>query len=145
MGYYQREHPQFSANAAYINWDIDDDMVDLLPAMKSDITLTYGNKILIIDTKYYSHTLQTNPQFDKATIISGNLYQIFTYVKNKDRRNTGNVSGVLLYAKTDEAITPDNDYSMSGNHISVKTLDLSSNWNEVKSQLDNIVSVLGGV
>jgi hypothetical protein len=30
--------------------------------------------------------------------------------------------GVLLYAKTDEEITPDNDYIMSGNIISVKTV-----------------------
>ena len=87
--------------------------------------------------------MQSNPQFDGISLISGNLYQIFTYVKNKDKNCTGNVSGVLLYAQTDEEITPDNDYSMSGNRISVKTLNLNSDWTEIRSQLDSItVSLL---
>ena len=68
--------------------------------MKTDITLEYQGNILIIDTKYYSHTMQTNSLFNSKTIHSGNLYQIFTYVKNKDIENSGKVSGVLLYAKT---------------------------------------------
>ena len=48
--------------------------------MKSDITLVNGDKTLIIDTKYYGHTMQHNPMYDSSSIISGNLYQIFTYV-----------------------------------------------------------------
>jgi len=138
LGYYRREYPQFSVSASHIDWNIDDDVIDFLPQMKTDIMLTYNHRTIIIDTKYYSHSLQKNPQFDKYSIISGNLYQIFTYVKNKDRYGTGKVSGVLLYAKTDEEITPDNDYSMSGNRISVKTLDLNSDWMEIKGQLDGV-------
>ncbi len=110
--------------------------------MKSDITLTYGFKILIIDTKYYGHTMQSNPMFNSTKIISENLYQIFTYVKNKDIGNTGNVSGMLLYAKTDEAITPNNQYLIGGNQISVKTLDLSGNWEDIGTQLNYIACVL---
>lgn len=45
------------------------------------------------------------------------MYQIFTYVKNKDITNSCNVSGVLLYVKTDEEIEPDIEYMMSGNCI----------------------------
>jgi 5-methylcytosine-specific restriction enzyme subunit McrC len=67
------------------------------------------------------------------------LYQIFTYVKNKDVGNTGNVAGMLLYAKTEETITPDSDFMMGGNKISVKTLDLNSNFNIIAEQLDWIV------
>ena len=49
------------------------------------------------------------------------------------------VSGMLLYAKTDEERYPDYDYNMSGNKISVKTLDLNVKFNEIRKQLDNIV------
>lgn len=56
------------------------------------------------------------------------MYQIFNYVKNKDMNQTGKVSGVLLYTKTDEEITPDHDYHINGNQISVKTLDLSGDF-----------------
>ena len=67
------------------------------PVMQSDIHLQRGNTVLIIDAKYYSHTTQS--QFDKHTIHSNNLYQIFTYVKNRsyqfgEEKNT--VSGMLL-------------------------------------------------
>lgn len=39
------------------------------------------------------------------------------YVKNLDKDNTGNVAGMLLYARTQEQITPNNKYSMGGNII----------------------------
>ena len=47
---------------------------------------------------------------------------------------------MLLYAKTDEEIYPDNEYKMSGNKISVKTLDLNKEFSEIANQLDNIVA-----
>ena len=95
--------------------------------------------MLIIDAKYYSHTTQV--QFDKHTLHSNNLYQIFTYVKNRsyqfgEKENT--VSGMLLYAKTEE-VQPDNVYQMHGSQISVKTLDLNLPFAEIASQMDRIV------
>lgn len=143
LGYYVREYPELSASASYINWNLEDGADKLhLPVMKSDVTLTKGNKTIIIDTKYYGRTMQYNSLFNSTSIISGNLYQIYTYVKNKDVNNTGNVIGVLLYAKTDEEITPDNDYVIGGNKIRVKTLNLGGSWEDIKTQLDNISSYL---
>ena len=76
--------------------------------------------------------------FDTRTLHSHNLYQIFTYVKNMDATSSGNVSGLLLYAKTDEDIVPDCDYTMSGNRISVKTLDLNTDFADIAKQLNEI-------
>lgn len=53
-------------------------------------------------------------------------------------KNTGNVSGMLLYAKTEEAITPDCSFVMGGNKISVKTLDLNKEFKIIAAQLDKI-------
>lgn len=83
----------------------------------------------------------TQTQFDVHTFHSGNLYQIFTYVKNKEyelRNDPHEVSGMLLYGKTTEEVVPNNSYSMSGNKISVKALDLNCDFPEIKSQLDAI-------
>ena len=94
------------------------------------------------DAKYYSHTTQV--KYDKHTLYSNNLYQIFTYVKNKDyelRQQEHEVSGMLLYAKTDEDIQPDNVYQMSGNQISVKTLDLNLPFSDISRQLNDIVKI----
>ena len=136
--YYRKEYPGFKVSAAYIGWNIDDGITDSLPTMHSDVTLEYEGKTLIIDTKWYGRTMQTH--YDRRSIHSGNLYQIYAYVKNKDARRAGNVSGLLLYAKTDEAMTPDNSWLMDGNRIHVKTLDLNRDFGEIREQLDKIVA-----
>lgn len=140
LEYYSRHYPELSVSASQIPWSLDDGIGTMLPVMQSDIHLQRGNTVLIIDAKYYSHTTQS--QFDKHTIHSNNLYQIFTYVKNRsyqfgEEKNT--VSGMLLYAKTEEEIQPDNVYQMHGSQISVKTLDLNQPFAEIANQMDRIV------
>lgn len=139
LEYYKKHYPALSVRAAQIPWGLDDGISYMLPKMQSDITLRKGNTVLIIDAKYYSHTMHTN--FSKRSLISHNLYQIFTYVKNyaySFGEHEHKVSGMLLYAKTDEEIQPDNVYQMHGNQISVKTLDLNKDFSEIKQQLARI-------
>ena len=96
-------------------------------------------RILIIDAKFYKDNLAEN--YGKNMHRTGNLYQIFTYVKNKQAEFQGKdveVSGMLLYARTKATIQPDSEYVMSGSRISVKTLDLNQEFNEIKNQLDDI-------
>lgn len=140
LEYYVKECPMVRATASQIQWALDDDFGTMLPTMQSDIMLTRGNNVLIIDAKCYAHTTQT--RYDVHTLHSANLYQIFTYVKNKDKSlgdEPHTVSGMLLYAATDEAIQPNNSYQMSGNKISVKTLDLNRDFSEIAAQLNDIV------
>ena len=140
LEYYNKTFPELTVKASQIPWALDDGLGTMLPVMQSDITLSKDKNVLIIDAKYYSHT--TQQQFDKHTIHSNNLYQIFTYVKNKDmeyKDDKHTVSGMLLYAKTDEEIQPDNVYQMSGNKISVKTLDLNCDFTVMTDSLDSIV------
>lgn len=141
LAYYAQECPRVKATASQISWIVDDGIRTMLPLMQSDIMLTRGNEVLIIDAKYYAHTTQT--RYDIHTLHSGNLYQIFTYVKNKDmeyREEPHKVSGMLLYAATDEVVQPNNSYQMSGNKISVQTLDLNKNFSEIEAQLKQIVN-----
>jgi 5-methylcytosine-specific restriction enzyme subunit McrC len=145
LEYYKKHYPEFRVSAPQIPWDSDDGIIDFLPLMKTDIAIESSDKTLIIDTKYYQHTMQTNPFFDSRTIHSHNLYQIFTYVKNYDTAKSGKVGGALLYAKTDEKITPDNDYRIGGNRFGVKTLDLSGDFAQIKSQLNDLVSNFFGL
>lgn len=144
LEYYKREHSELDVGAPYISWALDDEFDDMLPVMRSDIVLSRGDTVLIIDAKYYSYT--TQQQFDKRSIHSGNLYQIFTYVKNKDAEYAAagvphKVSGMLLYAKTDEDVQPDGVYQMSGNQISVRTLGLDVPFETIRKQLDKIVEM----
>lgn len=140
LNYYKKEHPEIRAHAPQIPWQIDDGIDFLLPKMQTDVTLEYENRILIIDAKYYGRNLSKN--YGKDIHHSSNLYQIFTYVKNKELELQGKdyeISGMLLYARTTSEIQPESDYVMSGNKISVQTLDLNREFGEIKKQLDDIV------
>ena len=139
LEYFRREHPSLKASASQIDWALDDGVGTMLPIMQSDIMLEKDSKVLIIDAKYYTRTTQS--LYDSHTLISANLYQIFTYVKNKAEENKDAgcvVSGMLLYAATEEAIQPDETYQMSGNQISVRTLDLNREFDKIAKQLDEI-------
>ena len=141
LEYYSQHHTYLSeVKAGQVKWDLVGDnsesMMRFLPIMQTDIMLRLNEKILIIDAKYYGRTLQK--QFDKYTLHSNNVYQIFTYVKNQDKNNTGDVAGILLYAKTDEDITPDVMFNMGGNQIGAKTLDLNKEFSLIVAQLDKI-------
>ena len=141
LEYYRQHHAYLSeAKAAQVKWDLvgenDESMIRFLPVMQTDIFLRLNEKVLILDAKYYGKTLQK--QYDKYTLHSNNIYQIFTYVKNQDKLNTGNVAGMLVYAKTDEEITSDCEFNMGGNMIGAKTLDLNRDFKLIAAQLDGI-------
>lgn len=140
LGYFKKEFPQLAVSSSYIPWAVDDGIREMLPAMKSDIMISDKNSCLIIDAKYYSKTLQS--YYDVSKIHSANLYQIFTYVKNQNmhfQNQPINVSGLLLYAKTDENLVPNNTFQLSGNQISVDTLNLNCDFSEIANQLNLII------
>ena len=159
LRYFQREHAErVSATAPHVEWALDDGRPgQMLPEMRTDVTLRGrgGGSLdggglgaatvheLIIDAKWYEHA--TQERWSKRTVHSANLYQIFTYVKNEEAclAATGaphEVSGLLLYAKTDEEAQPAGDWLMSGNRICARTLDLDCDFAQVRAQLDAIVA-----
>ena len=141
LEFYKKECNWLKASSSKIDWILDEDYDDSLPNMQSDIMLEHKNNILIIDAKFYTKNMQQ--RFDKKSIISGNLYQIFTYVKNKQLEDSSKtVSGMLLYAKTEDEIQPDNKYHMSGNTISVKTIDLNREFSLIKEDLLKIADAI---
>ncbi len=138
--YLHEKYPQYRVAASTVDWALDEsEFLERLPVMRTDVTLRAPNKTLIIDAKYYDHTMQTNSLYDKKTIHSGNLYQIMTYVEN-EHLNTGlPVSGMLLYAKTDESLVPDQTFSIHGKRFWVKTLDLDCDFQNIEGQLKILI------
>jgi len=138
LEYYKKHFPQYYPASKEIRWDTAG-TIDFLPRMLSDVMLfdIEKKKKLIIDAKFYGKIMQT--QYDADTIRSNNLYQIFTYVKNEDKNNTGLIDGILLYAKTGDLVIPNLTFNMGGNRISIKTLNLEKDFIEIKDQLDLLV------
>ncbi|QDW90585.1 5-methylcytosine-specific restriction endonuclease system specificity protein McrC [Staphylococcus chromogenes] len=136
LEYYKKTFPQIKVNSSHIPWYTDDGMTSMLPTMKSDIMLSYKDKYLIIDAKYYTKTIQN--YYDTPKVHSANMYQIFTYVKNYQMsvaNPSSQVTGMLLYAKTDEKILPNATFLLGGNAISVKTLDLNCEFEDIEKEL----------
>lgn len=138
LEYYKRHYPCFQVSSPRIIWDTQDELIAFLPTMKSDVTIRYNDLTLVVDAKYYSRTMQTD-QYGSTTLNSPNIYQIFTYVKNMDVDNSGKVTGVLLYARTDELITPNEEVVLSGNKFIFTTLDLNQPFREITKQMDELI------
>lgn len=149
--YYRLEHgSEVRCGAPHIPWALGDGQDEsLLPGMRTDVVLRSPSELgacdgrtLIIDCKYYESSTQR--RFGKRSVHSANLYQIFSYVKNEAAllRRTGHaqkVSGLLLYAKTDEDVQPEGRWTIDGNAIGSATLDLNADFSSIKAQLDRVL------
>lgn len=146
LEYYRQHFPMLKANDNPIRWDVPEDVaasaITQLPGMHSDIMLRHGGKTLIIDAKFYRQSLAS--YMGKQMLHSNNIYQIYAYVKNEDKSHSGEVSGMLLYAKTTEDILPSLSVPIGGNQISARTLDLNKEFMEIAFSLDSIARMTFG-
>lgn len=141
MAYYKRHHAKCHPQAKQIAWnlELESSPLSILPTMNTDVTMTLGERTLIMDAKYYSRNLQEN--FDKQTISSPNLYQIYTYVTNEDKMHSGKVDGMLVYAKTTDEVQPFGDITLiDGNKIMFRVLDLSQDFKMITDQLEHLIT-----
>lgn len=138
LQYYRTKYPELHAAPAGIPWAVEStgDTLDYLPAMITDITLrdSKKNKTLIIDTKYYGQTMQK--QYDKVSYHNNNMYQLLSYIKNKEAEVGGKVGGILLYAKTQETVVPNQEFEILGNYYALKNLDLNQDFKSITNTLD---------
>lgn len=137
--FYRREQTQFSVKSEKINWQLDnadEQALQYLPQMKTDISLTSGNRKIIIDTKYYLNALVRH--YDKPMLISGHLYQLFAYLKNQPRVKEVKTAGILLYPVVNQEL--DLLYELSGHQISIKTINLNQPWQNIKADLLKVIA-----
>ncbi len=139
---YNHLHPQALHVDFNLQGEITSEALAFLPEMKTDITLSNDIKTLIIDAKYYKRIWQCydieDPNTSK-TIRNAHLYQIMTYVGNTDKQHIGNVGGVLLYAQTGEQQFDLEFPGINGNPYIVRTLDLNTDFKEIRNQLNKLV------
>ena len=149
LQYYKRFYSELESKVTIMKWHKDTDFknhgYNALPDMKTDITLEdkKSGRVLIIDAKYYPEMWQKSEYSEQPKLHSGHVYQIFAYVKNfaamrQEKNPQTNVSGMILYAKSDDDVAPDTDVSICGSRIAAKALDLSGDFEEIEAQLDAI-------
>lgn len=142
--YYAFHHPELSPRSASVGWDYDEAGAlgtEQLPAMRTDVTMRKGMRTLILDAKYYGNSMQTGA-WGKPTVHSAHLYQVLSYVKNADLLRNGSVRGLLLYARTEAREQPNLEVVVQGNRIGARSVDLDRSWDELRAQLEAVVSWL---
>ncbi len=147
LNFYKKYLPpsQYKTYSPKIEWGIDSEFdhvgLEYLPQMRTDIVIenNFDQTQTIIDTKYYASALESRNYSETKKLITGNLYQIYTYISNSPY--LGTVSGMLLYPTTEQELNL--EYKINGKVIKVKTLNLSSDWDGISKRLLEIAGVKG--
>ncbi|MBR1386112.1 MAG: hypothetical protein IJ568_04720 [Bacilli bacterium] len=134
--YYRKHYPELKASSR--RFCLSDKPIMNIPSVKTDITMEYEDRMLIIDAKFYNKIYHDHP-FSKTKIISNDhLNQIYVYVDSQDPKKSGNVKGMLLYAQTIDEKPANIHFPMIGHDLYVKTLDMNDTWENIKNTLNSI-------
>jgi len=143
FSFYQREQKRFKVKSPNFSWpfksDIEEDN-EMIPGMQTDIVLEDDERIIIIDTKFYSQTLSTRRDYDSISFKSPNLYQIFAYMQHIPNPANKKVEGILLYPDVGDTIHA--TYKWNDQVLTFKTVDLNKQWREIENDLLNLIDEL---
>jgi 5-methylcytosine-specific restriction enzyme subunit McrC len=124
-----------------IYWNVTADAITmgLLPKMQTDISIEHHNSKTIIETKYYSKSLSTRFDYETETIRSIHMMQLFSYLKNVEKKGGVNVdcSGILLYVETDKHL--ENHMKIDNHNVSIRTLNLNQRWRGIHDDLIGMI------
>ena len=134
--FYRVEQQRFAVKPLTIQWDatvLAASGVGRLPNMIVDVFLQSRERKIIIDTKYYASALQSNR--GSESFHSGNLYQIFSYLKNAAGKDLTfqSAEGILLYPEAKHGL--DESFEIQGHRLTVASVDLSQPWPEIAERL----------
>lgn len=136
--FYTREQAEFKVEAPHLQWNATGESAALeyLPRMRTDIVLRGTERTIVMDAKYYAHTLSEH--FGKASIHSEHLYQLFAYLRHL-AANDVTVAGVLLYPRTTETVLV--DVSLFEHPVRAATIDLAQPWPAIHRDLLRTIAV----
>lgn len=127
-------------SAPVVRWAVkvsDERSRSLLPAMQTDVVLAGVARRIIVDCKFYHQALSR--RFATEKLISGHLYQIYSYVKNQQTlAGWENCEGLLLYPTIEGDFEA--DYDMDGSRIRAATVDLAASWTGIRDRLLALVA-----
>ncbi len=138
---FYKTESDYSVSSDLIKWQFDYDRpedLEMLPQMLTDITLKRDDKKIIIDTKYYKEAFVS--RYEKKKIISSNLYQLFSYLKNQETGSiaTRKCEGILLYPSVRNNFI--HTYRYDNHKIRIMSINLNQNWQNIKNDLLEIVA-----
>lgn len=138
----RRHLPEARVTAPQFAWEAQGDTAEaqaLMPLMKTDVTLEWGNeRCVVLDCKFYANSFTQSFPKSKLKLNSSNLYQIAAYLHHHPHRSEGvPMHGVLLYP----AVGADflHHYDFMGHRLTIASVDLGENWQSIHDRLLHVV------
>ena len=114
-------------SAMQIKWSgtWSDDVAEVLPKMRTDVTLIRPNRKTIVECKFYKEALSS--YFNGKRLRSSHLYQLTAYLNNK-AKDPGweQVDGILLYPTVN--YPADFSFTLLDHQIAIRSIDLAQDW-----------------
>lgn len=109
--------------------------LQLLPRMITDVSVRWPGQRTIIETKFVRRPFRELANGARLKLRSEHLYQLFAYVKNAREREPASthVDGILVYASVGRGLSE--TLALGESRISVRTLDLSASWHDIRAAL----------
>jgi 5-methylcytosine-specific restriction enzyme subunit McrC len=145
FNFYRIRQNEFQVHSEQIEWKakaVKNSRMELLPQMRTDISLLSETRKIVMDTKFYSEALITN-QYHQRKFHSANLYQLYAYLKNlsplEDHISGKKISGILLYPAA--GIELDEHYIIDDHPIAICTVNLAEDWRKIDERLLNLIKL----
>ena len=142
--FYIHERPDLIVHGEQYSYQMVADRAEAqsyLPTLNTDVSLISKERKLIIDTKFYSKTLETN-EFGNKKINSNNLRQINAYLDNATIEDGQKLDGMLLHPTIDEEY--DEVFKYQGKfNVFFQTINLNQDWKAIKEKLLQIIEPIG--
>lgn len=115
-----------------------------LPSMIPDLVMQEKStgRLIILDTKFTPHSLTTN-QWGKEIFDSSHLYQLYAYLKSQEQLSEvhRDAVGILLYPAVRNRFSE--RIELQDHVMRVETIDLTRPWQDIESQLLELIHTAG--
>lgn len=125
-----------------IHWVAEGDSHELLPELRTDITLRRPGHSVVLEAKCYGAPLSTRRSGKSGALRSQDVCQLMAYLTNF-RPLGDTLTGVLLYA-VDRNIVPATKLRILDYDVHVLELNLNEPWDVMDRRLRELVATLAG-
>jgi 5-methylcytosine-specific restriction enzyme subunit McrC len=139
--FFKRHEANFRVSSENMNWvaeELSPGAKGVLPILRTDVSLTSGNRKIVIEVKYVPGALQSG-HYNKKTLRSSHLYQLVSYLSNMRLCEPIAPEGILLYPAVDEG-TAEYRYTILGHRVTVRNLNLNRPWKEIHDDMLKMVA-----
>ena len=112
-----------------------------MPSMSPDLILQHKitGRMVVLDTKFTPNSLILS-RWDNYVFDSSHIYQLYAYLRSQEHVSDFHkcASGILLYPTARQNLSE--TIELQGHQIHLVTIDLSRPWEEIESDLLDLVS-----